>query len=296
MKNRKNKFGISALVMLCGAVPFYARYQAGAAGGAAGAVADPPEPGDKGAGGGGDPPVTGKGSDDPAVLKAKADELLKETLRRKSENNELRLQMKDLESRALSAEELERYRQYQTDQQTAEEERARKNGEFDRLLAETKTKAKTELETVQRERDAAVSNWQNERITNAIALEVPKHVGAGIPVSDVMLFVRPFVSISKDGEFVVRVNGKEVMDPETGKEVDLPRFVELEIAKRDYIARHKPTGGSGSAAGAGGPGSRTAEGKKIWTRSEIRGLSNAEYAKNNADILAAQAEGRVRDG
>ena len=283
-KMRRSR-SIPSMLALIGAIPFYARFVGEGAGGAAGAgTAEATK--DEGAGEGAGDEGAGEGTKDeaaaakPVVPKAQFDALHKENMRRKAEAQKVADELAALKANAPSKEELDELRQFKVEQEKRREEEAKKRGDFEKLLADEKKKAHDERVRLEGEVAKRDAKYRKERIGNALSMEIPRHTTA--PISDVARLFDGMISVGDDDAFVITKDGGWPMDPDTGKEVTLARFIELEIESRDYLARHKPQGGSGSAAtsgkGSGKSGNFTAE--------DIAKMSDEDYNKLRSTLHA----------
>lgn len=293
MKNRKNR--LVSMLALAGAVPFYARYVGEGAGGSgngdgsAGAGAAEGSAGGEGAAGeAGSEEGDKKDPPSPAVVEKKVyDATLSEAIRRKKENEKLAAELAALKQNAPSADELAELRQFKIDQEKKREEDAKKRGDYEKLLADQKKAAAEEKARLEAEAKAKDAKYRRERIGNALSMEIPKYTAA--PVRDVARLFEDCVSVADDDSFVINKDGQWPLDPVTGKEITLARFIETEIESREWLARHKPAGGSGSATN-GGKGS--GKGGQI-TPGDLGKMSHADFMKNR-DLIMSQATANTR--
>lgn len=282
MKNRsdQNVRRVSSILAAVGlAAPFYARFagEGVGAGGDGGPtdVIDNPEikPEDK------KPPVGVVDPAEHAKLKKEKEEAIAESIRRKDELKKKELELEKLRQHQLSPEELEEFRAAKAEKARLEEENLKKRGEFERLAKEREDKHKAEMDRIQKERDEMAARWEHDKVTGELAALLPQHTA--VPASEVMPLIQRHVRWDREeSRFVIDVNGVAPLRPD-GKEMTLAEFVEDWVSKRDWLARHKPAGGSGSSTTAG----RSGKAGTIAPE-DLQKMSQADYNKNYRTILA----------
>lgn len=280
-RSDKNVRRVSSILAAVGlAAPFYARF-AGEGAGAAGdgdgttGVLDSPEPKPE-------PKPPAGGVVDPAEharLKKEKEEAIAESIRRKDELKKKDAELEKLRQGQLSPEELEEFRAAKAEKARLEEENLKKRGEFERLAKEREDKHKAEMDKLQRERDEMAARWEQDKVTGELGMLLPLHTS--VPASEVMPLIQRHVKWDREeARFVIDVNGTAPLRPD-GKEMSVAEFVEDWVSKRDWLARHKPAGGSGSSASAGRAGKAGA-----ISPEDLSKMSQADYNKNHKTILA----------
>ena len=249
----------------------------GAGGGATGGSKD--DAGSKDGGGSKDD-AGGKDDETPVYTKAQHDALLNETKKEREARRKLENDLKELKKNALSPEEITEFRNFRVEKQKAEEAKIKEKGEYEKLIKQQEESHKAALEAATKERDDFKSKFYGERFGRLLASEIPKHTTA--PVEDLSPLIMPFLQIDEeDGSIVVVVNGVTPKN-EKGQDMSPAEFIAAEINRRPHFASLKPANGSGGPNQNGkGKG-----GKATFTREEIASMSEADFKKNEAAILA----------
>lgn len=236
----------------------------------------------KGEGGKGD---GGEGADEntPIYTKAQHDALLNETKKEREARRKLEADLKELRKNALTPEEITEFRNFRVEKQKAEEAKVKEKGEYEKLIQKQEAEHKAALEAAAKERDDYKSKFHAERFGRLLASEIPKHTTA--PVEDLSPLIMPYLQIDEeDGSIVVLVNGVTPKN-EKGQDMSPAEFIAAEIARRPHFAVLKPANGSGG----GNQNGKGKGGKPTFTREEIASMSEADFKKNEAAILAQGA-------
>jgi hypothetical protein len=164
---------------------------------------------------------------------------------------------KKLGERAKKADELE------AKFQTEEEERLKKQGDYQKLLENEKS-ARTELET----------KFKNSVLENSIMAEAVKQ-----GVADVDAVIK-----------LIDKNGIEL--DENFKATGIDKAVEKLLAEKPYLKSAQPASNIGANAN---PAGNNGGGKPKWTMSNLREKMKDHkwYMENKGEIEAARKEGRI---
>lgn len=245
--------------------------------------------GDDGAGGGddGDGEGDGEGSDDggddgddgATVKKSQFDATLRDLRAERKARKELDKRIKELEKGAPSPDELEELREFRVKRQQAEEDQKKKEGQFEKLIAEKDAKHNAELTRIQNELAEERQARQDERVDNVLAKSIPNHTTA--PIDDVARLLRPFFKFDEEGEMVIEVNGDEPLN-DKGEPMTANEFVAKFVSERPYLAALAPKGGSG---GGSGRGRGSGKGGKQFTAEDLAEMSYEDFKKNEKEIM-----------
>lgn len=233
-----------------------------------------------GAGGEGNENNNDGGDGDEAVVSKKEyDGVLKEMIARRDAEKKLTKELESLKKNAPSKEEISELRKFRAQQQEAEEERRKKEGQFEELLNETKTKYEQKIQELESKVEQEVISRRAERVDNILAKFIPQNTD--VPVDDVSPLIKNFFKWDEDGEVYIEVNGEEPLD-ENGKPKTAERFIADFIASKPWLAAHKPKGGSGGASGRG----RGKNGAKVYTAEDLASMSTEDFRKYQSEIMA----------
>lgn len=246
--------------------------------------------GDDGAGDGGDDGIdddSDDGSDDDGddgddgatVKKSQFDATLRDLRTERKQRKELDKRLKELEKGAPSPEELEELREFRVKRQQAEEDQKKKEGQFEKLIAEKDAKHTAELNRIQNELAEERQARQDERVDNVLAKSIPNHTTA--PIDDVARLLRPFFKFDEEGEMVIEVNGEEPMN-DKGEPMTANEFVAKFVSERPYLAALAPKGGSG---GGTGRGRGSGKGGNRFTAEDLENMSYEDFKKNEKEIM-----------
>lgn len=210
--------------------------------------------------------------DDPAGLSANAKKLLDEKKQLEQSLGTYKGAIGDLKPEQV-AEILKGHR-------TAEEERARKAGEFDKLLEKRVNEARAELEPKVRAGEEAITQLASFRFSQAVEKEAIKAGVIPEDLGDVLAIVRENRMLAPSKKDASKIVVLDADGDETGK--SLEKFF-AEDFKKLKPKFYRAGGGSGGGAGGGGtprPGSSGA----------IDATDTAAFLANLGDI----AKGKVR--
>lgn len=225
----------------------------------------------KGEGGEGDPATA-------TIPKSQYDAVLNETIARRKELAEMKKQLDALRANAPAQAELEELRQYRVKQQQEAEEKAKKDGQLEKLLEATKAKHAEEVAGLRNTIEGLKRQLNGERVQNLIASTVPQYTA--VPVEDVSPLLIGQLEVADEATGTVKPKG----DPlgENGKPMTAAEFIAAYITKRPHLAAVKPKGGSGSDTTTGGKGGRP---KDHPTDAQIARMTDAEFAAYERDFL-----------
>jgi hypothetical protein len=170
----------------------------------------------------------------------------------KREADELRKQLD-----ALKGIDPEEYRTLKQEREQAEQDRAKKAGEFDKLQQQLVTKHQSELTAEQQKREAAEQRLQRTIIGRAFADAVDLFGPSGKTIylpSDAERIFGDRVKVQEDGTVaVVDANGDVILDSKTGKPATFAAAMEEYIdglPDKQHRLRGSGKAGSGSSGGA----------------------------------------------
>lgn len=205
---------------------------------------------------------------------------------RKNQKNRKRAQTAEREVKRLrgkmSPEELKEFRKWKVKRAQDEEERERRAGNFDKVLASREAKHSEQLKREREAREAAEKKLRQREIENLIAMEVPKHTG--VAIEEVQPMIEKYLIHDEDGELiVVDKKGEPWYNDDTAHPFEPAEFIEWFISKRPFLATVKPVNGSGGKTGKRGKSGD----KDEWTPERVANLSHEEFKKHEKEILAA---------
>lgn len=213
------------------------------------------------------------------VKKTQYDGVLNELKTERDARKALDKRIAAIEKSKPSDTELEEFRNFRVAQAKAEEERKKKEGQFDKILEETRKKYEDQLTAAISEKDKAISMFQEAQIMNALGTYIPQHTT--VPISDIVPLMRSKIAVdSETNALVVLDDGGQPAMNDQGKTMTVEEFVAKWISARPHFATHKPKGGAGSGSGRG---SGAANGQ--LTAEQIQGMSHSEVMASMGRIF-----------
>lgn len=223
----------------------------------------------------------GSGDDDIEKLKEQIAQLKDQLKQTNAESAARRHELREYQEKLKQFEgiDMEEIKALKEKARQAEEERMRKEGEFEKILERREAEWKQKLEQVQQKYQDLEQRYQkvaiDERLVSAFA-----KAGAVAP-EEAAALTRSLAALDDDGVYVLGDDGKTPLVKD-GKRVSLEEFAQQWLEQRPH---HRKAGPQGSGSPGG---SRGGAGDKIITRAEFDALApdkQAEIAKGGYKIV-----------
>jgi len=206
---------------------------------------------------------------------------LKKTMQKERERaNELEKQIKGLEGATVTDEEKEELKQLREARQKAEEDRKRREGEFDKWREEISGKHKKEIQDIVAERDQLRSAICNDSVKSQIAEACNEFQGRA-------KILEPLIRQNIQTEFVdgrvevtvVDSDGTKKLDDD-GRPLSIRAFVEQMSADKEYadLFASQQRNGGGSSSDSGRDDSESGSGGE---KPDTKGLKRSEMSKKD---------------